>query len=172
MGNSYSTGTLLWIDDDLALDEFDTPEGDLDAWRETFGSVDNRVYRLLGMELVTAVSFNGTKAILDELTGPENSGRFVQAIVDLRIPRETGGTPEMKYGLAVARLLQKANIPFYFLSSSSDAMQELNQEKFDRIPYYQKKPAPALTMMPDALAHRILADFRNHITWLDISPIR
>jgi hypothetical protein len=171
MPRIYTAGTLLWVDDDFANNPLDTEGGEISVWRKTFGNTDNRIYRLLSLQLEVVTSRNEAFAVIDDLAQVEHQHRFVQAVVDLRIPDQPSGRAEMKHGFAVARRLQERGIPFVFLSSSSSARNELTQRHLDRVPYFTKAPAPSPTMMPEDLARQLLAEFRNRVSWLDLEPI-
>lgn len=171
---SFSAGTLLWIDDNFEKD-VDAPEQDeLDRWKKTFGEVENRVYRLLGLQLEVATNRDMAFDLIDELCRPEHAHRFVVAVVDLRIPPRHGERINKACGLAVAERLLKLGIPFFFLSSSTEnaARRDLKERGLDRVPYFRKSDADGTpSMMPEHLARQILYTFRNNITWLDLGPV-
>src|SRR5262249_20705258 len=131
----------------------------------------SRIYRLMNLNLEIATSREEAFEIIDELCAPDNRHRYVQAVVDLRIPGRSGQEARMMHGLDVARRLSAAEIPFYLLSSSRSAMRELAKHRLDRTPYYYKESGPSPTMMPDPLVRRILNEFRNNVTWLDLTEI-
>lgn len=168
---AYSKGTLLWVDDHFALTDYLGDQGDADVWRRTFGDAESRVYRLLGLHLAIATSLEEAQEALTQLHGPENRDTFTIAVVDLRIPRNRGGEPDVKYGLKLARRLMGAKVPFFFLSSKSNALDELRKAGLESVPYYRKQSEQGRLMMPEELARAILNEFRNRISWIELEDI-
>jgi len=170
---AYSKGTLLWVDDDFAKNDARGEKSDADIWRRTFGDTESRVYRLLGLHLVLATSYDEAVEALDDLTGPENRDTFTIAVVDLRIPRSraedpTKVLPDVKYGRMFASRLRGRGIPFYFLSAQSSAVDILREFGLESVPYYRKQTEQGRAMMPEELSRRVLNEFRNRISWIDI----
>src|SRR6202043_2909953 len=91
MPRIYTAGTLLWVDDDFPNNPLDTEGGEISVWRKTFGNTDNRIYRLLSIQLQVATSRKEAFGVIDDLAQVEHQHRFVQAVVDLRIPDQPSG---------------------------------------------------------------------------------
>lgn len=173
---SYLSGTLLWIDDNFGNADFleKRQAQDIDYWREIFGSIDSRLYRLLRLNLELVATHRDALEVLEEYEDEGKSSCFLTAIVDLRIPRsvESFTHPELKYGINLAKKLQSDNINFCFLSSSSSSVSEvLAQERLETIPYYQKQNDESGSLIPESLAQSILNEFRNKINWIDLKPL-
>lgn len=170
--HSYSKGTLLWIDDDFASGFIKHKDQETDPWRRTFGDAENRIYRLFGLNLEIATDLQNAFEAIEQLTSSENRDRYVQAIVDLRLPRNhSDPVPHMANGIQIALRLQERGVPFVFLSSARPALDTLTELRLDQYPYYRKAGRDNPTMMPDDLVRRVLFDFRNHISWLDLAPL-
>lgn len=170
---TYSKGTLLWVDDDFAKNDFRGETSDADVWRRTFGNTESRVYRLLGLHLAIATSYEEACEALSDLSGPDNRDTYTIAVVDLRIPKTraiNGSTsiPDVKYGCMFAKKLLEKGIPFFFLSSQSSVADILHGFGLESVPYYRKCIEAGRSMMPEELARAVLNDFRNKISWIDI----
>ncbi|MGH1421724.1 MAG: hypothetical protein ACRBEQ_07890 [Hyphomonas sp.] len=178
--NTYTSGTLLWLDDNFLDEQFLAADSDVDFWRKTFGEADHRVYRLLNLDLETVVSVQELEQAADEYIGGRDvNDRMVFAVVDLSVPEKTPDEaddtdrpeyrPAMANGLFAAQYLRDRNIPFVFLSSSSDATEDLISRGLERVPYFSKASDNETSLMPQEAARYILGEYRSRIFWLDIN---
>jgi hypothetical protein len=170
---AYSRGVVLWIDDNFAYDEFFQDGTDIDAWDRTFGpNTENRVYRLLGLELITAISHDDAVETVQELLTRENQDTYIIAVVDLMLPKNNASidAADTKWGIRVARFLRKRGIPFYFLSGRGGAATEdLALEGLASVPYFRKLADNRGLTMPRELSSLILNEFRNIISWISLA---
>jgi hypothetical protein len=173
---TYSRGVVLWIDDNFAYDEFSKGGTDIDAWDRTFGSnTENRVYRLLGLELITAISHDDAIETIKNLLTPENQDTYIIAVVDLKIPK-TNAKQEpaaTNWGIRVARFLDRHDIPFYFLSGRGhEVTEDLALEGLAWVPFFRKLGDSPLLTMPQELSSLILNEFRNVISWISLEDFQ
>lgn len=170
--NAYSSGTILWIDDEIEVNAFERTDGADVAWQNTFGGLDNRVFRLMNLSLDIARTRRDAISAITDLTSFDKRGNFVQAVVDLRLPDTDGENqiPEMKHGIDIAKRLQELQVPFYVLSNAAQATRELDRAHVDRMRYFSKDVAKRSgSVMPEDLGRLILSEFRKSITWLDLT---
>ncbi|MEL7452350.1 MAG: hypothetical protein AAGJ50_03140, partial [Pseudomonadota bacterium] len=184
MDKAYTRGTLLWLDDNF-LSQTSFEEGsDASYWAKTFDDFDNRIYRLFNLDLEPVCSLEDAKLAIDELVdADENHDRFVMAIVDLSVPKRTplddadrlnlkgDYEPRLQHGIAFAKYLRKKNVPFIFLSSSSQNSEELTRNGLERVPYFKKVQRGAGALMPADAARHVLEQFRSYIGWLDLEDL-
>jgi hypothetical protein len=167
---SYSAGQIFWIDDDLDMGQLRANRNTDDAWRIAFGNLDNRVFRQMNLTLCVARTHAEAETEIAQLSETARSGIFVQAVVDLRIPESEGKTPQPKYGIDIAKQLKARNIPFYVLSTAERATRDLDKARIDRTRYFSKDVAlTSGSIIPEDLSRLILSEFKNNITWLDLT---
>ena len=166
MGRTYTQGTLLWIDDRFA--NADMPKA---LWQEVFGEQNDYLFRLMDLRLWVASNYEDALVALDELKKPEMIGSFVQCLVDLKIPRQAGCEDEMRFGIAIAKEIERRNLPLYFLSAKSDAYEPLHAANLGTVRYYRKQPEHGLWGLPNELSEAILKEFRNQISWISLEDI-
>jgi hypothetical protein len=108
---SYSKGAILWVEDSITFND-DADRGQAmnsdDAWRVAFGTLDNRIYRLMDLSLIVVSNRDDAIKVVDEFMLAENRHIYLQAVVDLRIPETSNSTEEhVKHGVDVAKYLQQ-----------------------------------------------------------------
>lgn len=180
----FSSGTLLWLDDNFLDAEYRTGDSDLTFWSRTIGDADHRVHRLLNLVIDPVTSLSEFDAVVDEyVESAAMLDRFIFGVVDLHVPERTPPSslngaafdpafvPKMRHGLEAAERLAQLGIPFIFLSSSSDAQKNLVAAGLQSRPYFQKVRQGRGAMMPPEAVRYILQEFRSNINWLDVSDL-
>lgn len=162
---TYSKGVLLWIDDNLDLEQIES-----NTWVNLFGNNSDRVFRLMDLSLDTAMNYNDALDKLRDFNSYRQAGIFVYCILDLSIPKEDQGEARLQYGIALAKYLLENNISFSILSSNTGAEKKLGEEGLSAIPYYSKETQSNFRI-PESLALKILSEFRRNISWVTVSGV-
>lgn len=170
---SYYRGILLWVDDDF-IDKSTFFDTELERWNLLFqqSQTKDRVFRLMDLSLVIKTSMRDAIEYIKKLEQPAYSGVFVFAVFDLYLPptneakKTSPQSISEKYGIRIAQEAKRLNIPFVFLSSSSNAPDLMKEAGLVTTPFYQKKRGGY--KMPDELVQEILRQFRNNISWLSL----
>jgi len=178
MPQTYTRGTLLWVDDGFSDQVLpaksrqrtlssDEPQ---QKWRDLFGSASDQLFRLMDLSLEIACSYEEAITAIANCTDPQAAGTFVFTILDLSIPRGDS-RPAVKHGIEVAEELRRRELPFVFLSAKTDATAALDQAGLGTVPYYVKEPSGGAWRLPDSLAQNVLSEFRRKISWVSLADI-
>ena len=156
----------MWVDDRLLGCD---PKSDT-VWQDLFGDLSPRLYRLMDLNFEMATSCDEALHAIEHFTSAEAAGEYVTCVVDLNLPPRIGETPEMKYGIRVAKELRRRKIPFVFLSANAHATDILTREQLF-VPCYHKGGAEGTFRLPRLLAERLLGEFRSQIAWVSLESI-
>jgi hypothetical protein len=162
---TYSHGIIFWIDD--SLEDVDFPA---DAWAEIFGNQSDRVYRLFDLHLEVATSYDEALRRIESFESYKEAGTFIYTVLDLLLPARGGMQPAMKYGVALAKELQKRGLTFVFLSANTGGIDILDEEHLGSIPYHVKEPG-SVWRFPNSLVLNVLSELRRRLSWISVEDL-